>query len=1183
MSIPLRVLVLEDSEADYELLLHELKHGGFEPESARVQTAADLRTALAAKTWDMIISDYTMPQFNALDALKIVRESGLDLPFIIISGAIGEDVAVNAMKAGAHDYLMKGNLARLCPAVRRELGEAEVRRQRRRDEDELRLLNRLYDLLSECNQALVRAQSRDKFLQDICRIAVDIGGFQLAWIGWPDPETRRLKPAVWAGKPGVTLEWFRPSAEGDLRDFAESAVLEGKPSIYSELLAEPRRPSARPTAAETGPYVSAAFPLRQAGKVGGALCLYANESDVFQEKETALLEEVAMDIAFGLDRLEGEARRKQAEQELQFQNILLTTQQETSLDGILVVDDKARILSWNRRFMEMWKIPPEVMDSESVNSALQASLGLLLEPEKFMEKVTWLFLHPSERGQDEIALKDGRLFERYSAPMIGPDGRSLGRVLYYRDITERKRAEEAVRRAAEEWSKTFDSMPDLVMLIDPQNRIVRANQALGKALGTTAETLIGRHCYQCVHGAEQPIPNCPHARSVAEGKEAREELFEPTLDRHYLVTTTPLFDDGQLTGSVHVMHDITERKRADRELQEQEERFRTLFEQAADCIILLEIPPDGIPIIRDANLSTSRILGYGLAELIGQPVSMLIANPNQMEPFQERRRKILSGETTVFEDTHRCKDGSVRIFECSVKEFHLGSKLFAISAERDITERKRVEEAIRESEEQFRTLFESSRDAIMMLDQRGFTDCNQATLELFGYSSREEFITKHPDLSPPTQADGSDSFAAAQERIQTALKRGSLFFPWIYKRSDGTPFPAEVLLSQYYLKGEAKLQAVVRDITESVKIKEGLLKAAEEWRTTFDTIPDPIMLTDLEHRILRVNRAFIQAVGRTFKEILGQRFYQVIDSQDHWPEYYPQPQTVAERKDHTVEIYHPIFGRFYSVTITPLLDHAGALAGWVHLLHDITERKQMEMQSLETEKLASLGVMAGGVAHEINNPLGGILGIAQLLLMDYPDRGALTEDLKNIEGAALHCAEIVKNLLTFSRKSGASTREPVEVPELVNQVLKLIGHQFIYYNILVRQEFEPDFPGLMLNRTQFQQVLINLLINAQQAMSKKGEVVIRGRTLPTREPVLEIEDQGGGIPAAIRDRIFDPFFTTKEAGKGTGLGLSVSYRIVQAHGGRIEVESKEGKGTRMRLVFPPELVTTEKSESRREP
>jgi signal transduction histidine kinase len=202
--------------------------------------------------------------------------------------------------------------------------------------------------------------------------------------------------------------------------------------------------------------------------------------------------------------------------------------------------------------------------------------------------------------------------------------------------------------------------------------------------------------------------------------------------------------------------------------------------------------------------------------------------------------------------------------------------------------------------------------------------------------------------------------------------------------------------------------------------------------------------------------------------------------------------------------------------------------------------------------------------------------------MDYPDHGMLTEDLKHIEGAALHCSEIVKNLLTFARKSGASTREPVEVPELVNQILKLIGHQFILYNILVRQEFGPDFPRLLLNRTQFQQVLINLLINAQQAMSKKGEVVIRGRTLPTREPVIEIEDQGGGIPAAIRDRIFDPFFTTKEEGKGTGLGLSVSYRIVQEHGGRIEVESEEGKGTRMRLVFPPELVTTEKSESRRE-
>jgi signal transduction histidine kinase len=234
--------------------------------------------------------------------------------------------------------------------------------------------------------------------------------------------------------------------------------------------------------------------------------------------------------------------------------------------------------------------------------------------------------------------------------------------------------------------------------------------------------------------------------------------------------------------------------------------------------------------------------------------------------------------------------------------------------------------------------------------------------------------------------------------------------------------------------------------------------------------------------------------------------------------------------------------------------------------------KEAQSQLIQSEKMASLGVLAGGVAHEINNPLGGILGITQLLLMKYPDNGELGQDLKTIEQAGLHCSKIVKNLLSFSRKSDPSEREPVVITDLIKQIIMLTGHLFRHNNIELRKEFPSDFPALMVNTKQLQQVMVNLLVNAQQSMNRGGVVCVRGCLEETGEVTIEVEDQGSGIPDDIINKIFDPFFTTKEEGAGTGLGLSVCYRIVQEHGGRIEVDTEPGKGTCMKVILPDKVI-----------
>ncbi|RLB00902.1 MAG: PAS domain-containing sensor histidine kinase, partial [Deltaproteobacteria bacterium] len=215
--------------------------------------------------------------------------------------------------------------------------------------------------------------------------------------------------------------------------------------------------------------------------------------------------------------------------------------------------------------------------------------------------------------------------------------------------------------------------------------------------------------------------------------------------------------------------------------------------------------------------------------------------------------------------------------------------------------------------------------------------------------------------------------------------------------------------------------------------------------------------------------------------------------------------------------------------------------------------------------------MAAGVAHEINNPLGGILIYASLLMEEIPPEDPKRADLERIVQEATRCKEIVKSLLEFARQSSPEM-EPTDVNRAITDGLLFLENQATFHNIEIVKELDPSLPPVFGNAGQLKQVFMNIMINAADAMHGHGTLTIR--THPSqdgREVVIEFTDTGEGIPEEVLPRIFDPFFTTKEVGKGTGLGLSMSYGIVKEHGGRIEVETEVGKGTTFRVMLPVTL------------
>lgn len=238
------------------------------------------------------------------------------------------------------------------------------------------------------------------------------------------------------------------------------------------------------------------------------------------------------------------------------------------------------------------------------------------------------------------------------------------------------------------------------------------------------------------------------------------------------------------------------------------------------------------------------------------------------------------------------------------------------------------------------------------------------------------------------------------------------------------------------------------------------------------------------------------------------------------------------------------------------------------LLSVLDELSRTQAQLVHSEKLASLGVLAGGVAHEINNPLMVILGRTELTLMDEAIPSVARENLDTIRQETERIADIVHSLLTFARKSRQEKIEDISVNDVLERTLMLTEHQLTLGSVRVAKELDLDLPEIRTNSGQLQQVFMNLIINAHHAMPDGGELTVRTSALPEDRVFIEIEDSGCGIPPENLDRIFDPFFTTKEEGKGTGLGLSVSRNIVESQGGEIGVQSTVGVGTVFRVVLP---------------
>jgi len=756
----LRVLILEDNLADAELMKRQLKKAGIAFVSRRTATRSDFLQALNSFKPDIILADYSLPKFNALQALALRKKNAPLTPFIIVTGSINEEIAVECMKKGADDYLLKDRPARLGEAVRHSL------------------------------------------------------------------TNRRLQ-----------------------------------------------------------------------------------------------------------------AEKMEAEESLRDSELLYRTFIDSSTDMAFLKDDRFRHLLANKELCDflgqaenriIGKTDFELMDKSAAAKCRKTDKQALAENR----------IHISE------GTINGRTFEIRKFPVKLTNGR-IGIGGYIRDISERKRTQDQIEHAKRKWTITFDAIKDGIALLAVDQTIRQVNRAFANLVKKPFPEIIGKKCYELMHSDRQPDQHCPFAKMLKSKK--RESIELAVADRVFEMLVDPITNDaGNISGAAHIMSDITERKRVEGALRESEEQYRDLIEKGNIAIVIDDI--DGNLIY--FNNKFLNLFGYSAGEIKGKTHKEFI-HPDSFEIISKYHEKRMQGEKipSRYEFKGIRKDGSrinVEIDVCEIIKKE-GKASGTRSYMWDITERKKTEDALIDSENRYRNHFESSSEFYFTLDLKGnFIDVNQAAVALTGYAKSELLKMNFKDYTP--KRDHRKLFLTLSNIYKTGKPVQNILVEATIKNKSKKYFETSISLMK---KGEQIIgfHGSSKDITERKRAEEALRGSEQKYRTMIEQSNDMIWTLDTEGNLTFFNRRSEEISGHRFADWRGKSFVPLIVEEDLPLVADVFRRTLNGESQHYEVRVKKKDGDIFtlSVNTAPILE-AGKVVGTVSFGRDITERKQAEEALQQSEK-----------------------------------------------------------------------------------------------------------------------------------------------------------------------------------------------------------------------------------------
>ena len=643
------------------------------------------------------------------------------------------------------------------------------------------------------------------------------------------------------------------------------------------------------------------------------------------------------------------------------------------------------------------------------------------------------------------------------------------------------------------------------------------------------------------------------------------------------------------------------------EVRRLEEKYRDLIEHAPEMICQLD---RGGRLVH-VNKTGLDKLGYTLDEMLGMKLWDCVHGGQESQVLHFLERLVSHGQSSM-ETVLLAKDGrlmDVEVHGTALFDQERGGLIHSRAFVRDVTERRRLEQEIQRytvgleqvvsertqqltaSQARYKALFDFVADSVFMVSATGFVVAvNEREQQVLGYAESEIVGKNVLDIVPDAHHRAFTGWLCdvSTEQRQVATQEMTVY------HADRHEIPVEMDLIRVGGTEQLLMMVQLRDITDRKKLERQLqsyredleLKVRERTREIEETkqylenllenANDVIYTLDLDQQFTYVNSK-VNAWGYRKDDLIGRPYLSLL-SRRHRGRRLKNTLDIGAKQVYEVEVVTRLGEvRAVMVSVSPLQGADGEILGVLGIARDMTETKKLERQIRHAEKLASIGQLAAGVAHEINNPLGGILNCLYNLRKGTPSPARQEEYWASMEHGVRRVQKIVRQLLDFSQQHEPAF-SPADINRIVDQVLGLTTHLFVPNRIRLETFPTHDVPSVMVDRHMIEQVLMNLILNAVQAMKNGGVLTIR---TSVAEGIcrVEVNDTGSGIPASVLPRVFDPFFTTKGEGEGTGLGLSVNLGIVERHGGKILVESEVGKGTTFTLCLP---VSRERSFAERE-
>lgn len=757
-------------------------------------------------------------------------------------------------------------------------------------------------------------------------------------------------------------------------------------------------------------------------------------------------------------------------------------------------------------------------------------------------------------------------------------------IALYKHHMERK-----LKESKEWFATTLSSIGDAVIATDSKGVVSFLNSVAEELTGWKEDEAIGKPLTEVFHivneFSREPVDD-PVQKVIQTG------LVVGLANHTVLISKDgrklPIKDSGapiqnnrgDLVGVVMVFQDITKARKTEIALKKSEAYYRSLISNLHEDILVINRNYE----ITDVNNTFLISTGHNRTDVIGRFCHEIAHAYNK--PCHEVGEECMlkdvfeSGKPCSTIHKHQNKDGLkvyVDITLSPLKDSD-GKVTHVIEAVRDITDLMHTKVALQESEEKYRTLVESSTDAILMLNKdRVIVSCNQACLVLFGYERKEM------EGQPARMIHPSDeSFNSFGKASYPAIENyGTYTTELEILHKDGSLIPVETTTSLLKSSDASKggYVAILRDITKR--------RQADEYRirleTAIEQAAEGVMITDAEGMIQYVNPALERITGYSREEITKQN-PKIFQSGKHDEAFYRsmwktltsgkiwQGHFINKRKDNS--IYEE------DTTIAPIKNATGKIVNYVAVKRDVTDEINRERQLRQGQKMEAIGTLAGGIAHDFNNILAAIIGYSEIALDKTVENTPLHANLQEVFNAGIRAKGLVKQILTFSRQAEQEL-QPVQVKLMIKEALKLIRAS-LPATIKIRLNIQSD-NAVLADPTHIHQILMNLCTNAGHAMRETGGILdvslidevldsafaaMHPDVAPGAYLRLTVSDTGHGISDEVIEKIFDPFFTTKELEEGTGMGLAVVHGIVKGCGGIITVDSEEGKGANFKVYLP---------------